>query len=81
MGNTEEIIVQPSPYGLVIKDIRLGIVLIFVVAFLLCVAFYFLGHMDNEPKFPERKMTEVSQITDSVEITITATPAYTPPSE
>ena len=81
MINTEGIIRQLSPYGLVIKIKRRDIVLIFVVTFLLCAAIYFLGGIDNEPEFPEGNIAEVSQITNSAEITITATPAYTPPSE
>ena len=82
MINTEGIIRQLSPYGLVIKIKRRDIALIFVVTFLLCVAISPHWSHDFELREASKEPTaEVSQITNSAEIIITATGAYTPPSE
>ena len=82
MSDTNEIIIQPSPYGLVIKDKRFGIVLIFVVTFLLCVALYPRWGSDYEQHEPLSEPTaQVSPISNSADIVVTATPDYIAPSE
>jgi hypothetical protein len=82
MSDIIEAVIQPSPYGLVRKYKRFGVVFISVVTFLLCVSSYPHWDFDYELREPPDEPTApVSLISNHADVLITATPAYSAPSE
>jgi hypothetical protein len=86
MNDNDEIIVQPTPYGRIIKYTRFGIVLIFFVSFFLCIALNPYWHIDYEPhKTPNEPIKTESPISNTgstvANIVLTITPASSAPLE
>jgi hypothetical protein len=69
------VIVQPSPYGKIWKEILGGIVRIIVFTYFICLPQSFINDVD-EHNDSNTNIVKMSQPSDFADIAVTAVPAY-----